>query len=64
MANLFILLLGLESLIGRLNQQSFQVMRNFFILYLINSHPEAQEFLLDKSGGFFSGKYKKFLRQL
>ena len=35
----FISHLGLERLLGRLNQQSFQVMRNFYILCLISSYP-------------------------
>ena len=36
--NFIILHLGLETLLGKLNQQSSQVMRIFFILCLISSH--------------------------
>ena len=37
----FISCLGLESSLGRLNQQSPKVMRNFFILHLVSSHPRV-----------------------
>ena len=42
--NLFILYLNLGNFLGRLNQQSSQIKRNFVTLPLISSHPRVKEF--------------------
>ena len=55
----FILRLFLENLLGRLNQQSFHVMTNFFILRLISSHPRVWKSFLLYAWLAFIPKYKK-----